>query len=355
MTPEQIPGTPHWLWWAYRWALLLILVIPVLWLLWTRPGRRGVIRFSSLTALRSAGLSWTRRARLILPILRTAAIVCLIVAVARPQRPDETSRMFTEGIAIQMVLDTSGSMLDTDLSPRGARQTRLHVVKQVFGRFVRGEQDLPGRPDDLIGMIRFAQYADSVCPLTLDHESLMDILDKTTIPVDPRGNVPQEYNATAIGDGLALAVERLKDLRRTVGSGQQLTITSRIVILLTDGENNAGFITPRQAGELAATYGIKVYTIMAGTGGRDFFNRRLPIDDTVLREIAEKTGGKFFTARTADALAKIYAEIDQLERTRTEERRFVRWGDLSHPWMLAAFILLSLQTLLDATRLRKIP
>ncbi len=165
----------------------------------------------------------------------------------------------------------------------------------------------------------------------------------------------QEYNATAIGDGLALAVERLKDLRRTVGSGEQLTITSRIVILLTDGENNAGEITPEVAGELAATYGIKVYTIMAGTGGRDFFNRRLPIDDTVLREIAEKTSGKFFTARTADALAKIYAEIDQLERTRTEERNFVRWGDLSHPWMLAAFILLSLQTLLDATRLRKIP
>ncbi|MCH7871067.1 MAG: VWA domain-containing protein [Planctomycetes bacterium] len=355
MTPEQIPGLPHWLWWSHRWALLLVLLLPLLWLLWTRPARRGVIRFSSLTALRASGLSWTRRARLMLPILRTLALICLIVTVARPQRPDQTSRIYTEGIAIQMVLDTSGSMLDTDLSPPGKRLSRLDVVKDVFKRFVLGQGELPGRTDDLIGMIRFAQYPDSVCPLTLDHDSLIDILQQTTIPVDRRGNVPQEYNATAIGDGLALAVERLKDLRRTVGSGEQLTITSRIVILLTDGENNAGFITPEQAGELAATYGIKVYTIMAGTGRGDRFRNRRPVDDSALREIAEKTGGRFFTARSAAALEQIYGQIDQLERTRTEERKFVRWGDLSHPWLLAAFIFISVQTLLDSTRLRKIP
>ena len=125
MTPEQIPGMPHWLWWAHRWALLLALLLPLLWLLRTRPTRRGVIRFSSLSALRATGLSWTSRARVMLPILRTLALLCLIVTVARPQRPDQTSRIFTEGIAIQMVLDTSGSMLDTDLSPSGKRLTRL--------------------------------------------------------------------------------------------------------------------------------------------------------------------------------------------------------------------------------------
>jgi Ca-activated chloride channel family protein len=355
MTQTHLSGTPGWLHWMFPWALLLLLVIPVYWWLWLRPGRRPVIRFSSLSAVRLAGRGVWHLARVILPILRTAALVCLIVAFARPQRPDETSRIYTEGIAIEMVLDVSGSMLDVDLSPPGQRLTRLDVVKEVFRRFVEGEGNLQGRTNDLVGMIRFAQYADSVCPLTLDQSALLDILASTEIPVDRRGNIPEEYNATAIGDGLALSVEHLKDLRRTVGGGEQLTITSRVVVLLTDGENNAGMVTPEQAGDLAALYGIKVYTIMAGTGGRDFFGRRVQVNDAPLREIAEKTGGKFFTARTGGALERIYEEIDKLERTRTEERRFVRWGELSEPWLLAALICICAQTLLDATRFRKIP
>ncbi len=336
---------------AYPWVLLALLLLPLLWYLWSRPRRRPVIRFSSLAELRAAGGSTRRRLRLILPVLRTLALICLIVAVARPQRADESTAIFAEGIAIQMVVDRSGSMSDLDLSPPGRNVTRLGVVKDVFRKFVLGDEEsgLPGRPNDLIGMIRFARYADAICPLTLDHDNLLDALGQTDIVNDRR------EDGTAIGDGLGLAVERLKDLKRTTGSGDQITITSRIVILLTDGEHNAGMLTPQQAGEMAATFGIKVYTILAGTGRRAALGFRFPVDDRDLRRIAEVTGGKHFRAQNEKSLEDIYAEIDQLERTEVEERRFVRWGELSHWWLVAAFVCLGVQTFLDATRLRKIP
>lgn len=334
---------------AYPEARFLVALLPLCWYLWTARERRPAIRFSSLADLRAAGGAGRARLRGALPALRSAALVSLIVAVARPQRADESSRTFAEGIAIQMVLDTSGSMRDEDLAPRGSRTTRLDVVKRVFERFVKGDGKLPGRPNDLIGMIRFAQFADSVCPLTLDHKNLLRVLDETRISDGDEGN------ATAIGDGLALAVERLRDLKRTIGSGEQHVIKSKVVILLSDGEDNASQIKPEQAGDLAATYGIKVYTIMAGTGGRDVFGRRIPVDDSVLKEIAAKSGGRFYHARNAAALEKVYEEIDSLERTRTEERRYVAWGELSFGWLAAAFACVALQSLLDATFFRKIP
>ncbi len=349
----HLPLTPDWLHWPVPsvWLLLLLAVLPLLWWLWTRPSRQPVLRFSSLADLQAAGATRSARRRLLLPALRLIALGCLIVAAARPQRPDQSTRVYAEGIAIQMVVDTSGSMNDVDLSPAGRRLTRLDVVKEVFRRFVVGdpESGLEGRPNDLIGMIRFARYADAVCPLTLDHQALLDVL-KATDTVKRR-----EEDGTAIGDGLALAVERLKDLKRTAGSGEQFTITSRVVILLTDGENNYGMITPRQAGELAATFGIKVYTILAGTGQLVGPGYRIPVPEDDLRRIAELTGGKFYHARNEQALEEIYRDIDQLERTRVEERRYTRWGDLAHWWLVAAFGALALQSLLDATWLRKIP
>jgi Ca-activated chloride channel homolog len=283
------------------------------------------------------------------------------VAAARPQWPNESRRKSVEGIAIQMVLDISSSMLDQDLSPPGRSQTRLDVVKDVFRRFVLGGGDLSGRPNDLVGMICFARYPDSVCPLTLDRDVLAEAVDatRTVIFLDPTGRWrgSREEDGTAIGDGLALAVERLKDLKRTTGSGNQLVINSRVVILLTDGENNAGLITPEQAGELAALYGIKVYTILAGTGQRvnDFFSTRLPVDDSALRRIAEVTGGKFFRSGDAQGLEKIYEAIDQLERTKTEEHSYVEWGELGWPLLVTAFAAVAAQTLLGATLLRKLP
>ena len=350
MTHRHLPLTPEWLLWPepWVWALLLLLLLPLLWFLWRRQNRRSALHFSDLTTLRAAGGTWPRRLRMVLPILRMAALLCLVVAVARPQRPDESSQIYAEGIAIQMVVDTSSSMRDTDLSPPGRKMMRLDVVKDVFRRFVLGDDELPGRPNDLIGMVRFALYADSVCPLTLDHDALEEVLSQTHI-VKRR-----DEDFTAIGDALALAVERLKDLKRTTGSGQQYTVTSRVIILLTDGENNKGMITPEKAGEMAATFGIKVYTILAGTGRvRGWF--REPVDDRVLRQIADQTGGKYFHANNRESLEHVYAEIDQLEQTKTEERRFTYWGELSQPWLLTAFICLCVQGFLDSTRLRKIP
>lgn len=375
---------------AHPWILLALLLLPLLWYLWSRPRWRPVLRFSSLAELRVADSGVMRRGRLILPILRTIALACLIVAVTRPQQADESTRVFAEGIAIQMVVDTSGSMSDLDLSPPDRKMTRLDVVKDVFRRFVQGDEaaGLGGRPDDLIGLVRFAHYPDAVSPLTLDHEALLDVLESLGFAgvellrgaerllehareEGQRGNFAEQRrllnvaarlqrdasqeDGTAIGDGLALAVERLKDLRRTTGSGDQITITSRVIILLTDGENNAGTISPRQAGELAARYGIKVYTILAGTGQLVRFGFRLPVDDGDLRYIAEVAGGKHYRARDEASLARIYAKIDELERTKVEEKRYTHWGELSHWWLVVAFAALSLQTFLDATRLRKIP
>lgn len=356
MTHIHLPWTPEWLFWAYPWvwALALLPLLPLLWWWWQR-GRGSAVRYSSLAALRTAGGNWRRRLRLVLPALRTVALGALLVAAARPESPNESRSIIVEGIAIQMVVDTSWSMTDEDLSPPGQSQTRLDVVKHVFREFVDGNDgDLQGRPNDLIGMIRFATYADSICPLTLDHDALLDALDQVEIPVDRLGRPLMEARSTAVGDGLALAVERLKDLHRTSGSGEQFRIKSRIVILLTDGENNAGIITPEQAGKLAATCGIKVYTVLAGTGERTPFGRR-PVDDTDLREIAQVTGGKYYQARDPQALEQIYADIDHLERTKNEERHYIDWHELAWPWLMVAFVGLGLQMLLDATVLRKLP
>lgn len=367
MKPVHLPFTPDSIWWAYPWALLLLLGLPVLWFYWTRRDRRRSIRFSSIAPLRSAAGEWPRRLRGILPILRTTALGSLIVAAARPQTADESSRIFAEGIAIQLVVDTSGSMRDFDLAPPNKNWTRLDVVKDVIKRFVSGEGTRQGRVNDLIGLIRFARFSDSVCPLTLDHQSLLDVV--SAVQIVPVNN--KEEDGTAIGDALALAVERMKDLKRTVGSGEQLSIKSRIIILLTDGENNTSIIAPdklqeflKKSGEAAATYGIKVYTILAGTGeavgyvmpdGTRVVSGRRPVDDHDLREIADITGGKFFAAKNAKSLESIYQEIDKLERTKTEERRYVRWGEQSWPFLMTAFACLALQMLLDSTRLRKIP
>ncbi|MFO0839631.1 MAG: VWA domain-containing protein [Phycisphaerae bacterium] len=355
MTPLHLPLTPAWLHLGYPWVLLALLALPLLWLYWRRRAMRPAIRYSSLQSLEASGVTRASRKRVILPVLRIAALAALIVAAARPMRPDESTAVYAEGIAIQMVVDISGSMRDSDLSPPGRNDSRLDVVKSVFRRFVTGDGKLQGRPNDLIGMIRFARYADSVCPLTLDHEVLLDSLAATEVVPPPQPGRENE-DGTAIGDGLALAVERLHDLQRSSGSGEQIKIKSRIVILLTDGENNYGVIAPQQAGDLAARYGIKVYTIAAGTG-RNQGIVRLPVDDTDLRKIAETTGGKHYRAQDPQALNDVYAEIDRLERTKTEERRYLNWDDAPYilPWLAAAFAALGMQTLLNATWLRKIP
>jgi len=355
-----------------KWFLLLLLVVPLVWWRMCDRRRRGTVRFSSVRPLEGLGTTWTMRARWLLPVLRTAAIVLLVVALARPQKPDEQTRIFSEGIAIQIVVDRSGSMQAMDFRLDGKPVDRLTAVRKVVRDFVLGDGQLKGRPNDLIGLIVYGTYADSKCPLTLDHGYLIESLNRTEIAKT------EEEGQTAIGDAIALAVEHLRALERQRSRGQLQQIKSKIIILLTDGESNAGVIPPLQAAELAATYGIKVYTIGAGTDGwapfkvTDPFGReryqRMPvsIDEETLRKIADKTGGKYFPANNTESLANVYAEIDKLERSRTEEKRYfqttewatsaVRLGPVTlPPLLLCVFGLLALELILSNTWLRRIP
>jgi Ca-activated chloride channel homolog len=362
---------------ASKWLLLLLVLLPILWWRWRDRRTWTSVRFSSVRPLEQLGTTWAMRVRWILPALRTAAIVLLILALARPQKPDEQTRVYSEGIAIQLLVDRSGSMQAMDFTLDGKRVDRLAAVRKVVKDFVLGQGKLKGRPDDLIGLIAYGTYADSKCPLTLDHGYLIESLNSTQIAQT------NEEGATAIGDAIALGVEHLQALERQraasrdAGSGA-MKIKSKIMILLTDGESNAGVIEPAKAAEAAATYGIKVYTIGVGSNGVapfkavDAFGREMLIsrpvsmDEQALRKIADKTGGKYFPATSTDSLANVYAEIDKLEKTKTEEKRYfqtsewatsaVKLGSVKLPAILPlVFAMLAAEMVLGNLWLRRIP
>lgn len=315
------------------WYLLLALLAIPVWLLSRRaPGR---VVFSSLQALPDQHGSWRTRLSWVPDALLALSVVALALAMAGPRIGDRASRIRTEGIAMAMVIDTSSSMRALDLSRDGEQQDRLDVVKEVFIDFVSPGGELPGRPDDAIGLISFAGYADTRAPLTLDHDMLV------TIARDLEIAASRAEDGTAIGDGLGLAIERLRESKAT----------SRVAIVLTDGVNNAGELSPIAAAELAQTSGIKVYTIGAGSEGvapvpvTDPFGRtryrdvRVEIDEALLEQIAARTGGRYFRATDAAGLAQIYEEIDRLERTELEEERY-RDYDEYYPHALALGLLL---------------
>ena len=329
---------------AYPAVLWLLLGLPLLWWRWWRLRRRQAIRFSAVDFVPAERWRW--RPTWLLPVLNTVGLGLLVVAVARPQEETATGQRYADGVALMMVLDTSSSMTARDMALLGRPQTRLVVVKDVFGRFVAGDPPaLPGRPTDLIGLIRFARFADSVCPLTFDHDALLRQLERMET-VQTRAE-----DGTAIGDGLALAVERLKGVRRTAGSGEQLEIKGKAIILLTDGEHNAGVVRPEEAAQLAASFEIQVYTILAGSGRGP---ARLRAAQT-LATVAEQTGGRAFQAASPDALEAVYAEIDALERTRLEQRQVVRRREASFGWLAGALACLGGQALLGFTWLRRAP
>jgi Ca-activated chloride channel family protein len=234
-----------------RWVLLLLLLVPLMWWRWAR-GRRSAISYSGVELLTRAGVTWTVRLRGIVPVLHTAGLVLLIVCVARPQRPNERTRIITEGIAIQLIVDRSGSMRALDFEIDGKPANRLAAVRDVVEEFVVGGDALPGRPDDLVGLISFATYADSVCPMTLDHTHLIDAVRETEV------SDSDEDQATAIGDAIALGVERMRGLDDRDDVVADRRIASRVMILLTDGESNAGDIDPLTAADMAAAFGIRI-------------------------------------------------------------------------------------------------
>ena len=355
-------GSVEWL------APMLTLLLPLALLPWWRffDGRmRGSIRYSSIDLLAACTGGVWQRFRFVPTLLRTLAIASLVVCLARPGKADEETRVFVEGVAIQMLVDRSSSMQAIDFSIAGRPVDRLTAVKSVAKDFIAGGEGLPGRPNDLVGLISFAGFADSLCPLTLDHDHVLGALASIRLAERP------EEDGTAIGDAIALSVERLRDLE------DRKEIKSRIMILLTDGENTAGDLEPAVAAEIAKAYGIKIYTIGVGTRGFakvpvQFMGRTVyrdvpvSIDEETLREVARTTGGEYFRATDTDSLVRIYETIDELEKTRTEQRRYRQFDDFATdafrfagvsmpPLLVVPLVLLALDLLLSGTRLRRLP
>jgi Ca-activated chloride channel homolog len=329
---------------AQPFFLLLLLFLPVL--AWWR-GRRGqqaAFLYSSVDLLK--GVSNIRRSDTgrILPVMRWFALALFIIGLARPQKVDTETAQKASGVDIVVALDMSGSMKSEDFKLKGQPANRLAVAKDVLRKFI------DRRPNDRIGIVAFGVQAFLAAPLTLDHEFLYQNLDRLELDVI-------DGSRTAIGSGLSVAVNRLRELKSK----------SKIVILMTDGQNNSGNIPPLTAAEAAQALKVKTYTIGVGTHGtapmpaQDLFGRKVyqqvpvDIDEDTLKAIAAKTGGKYYRADSTDTLRKIYDEIDQLEKTEVEVKKYVRAEELMHWAVVPGLVLLLLEILLNHTIWRRLP
>ena len=317
--------------------LLLLLPLAILWYLIKHKKQTPELKISTLKGFKATH-SWLPKLKHLLFVFRLLALTLIIMALARPQTVDVSTRTkTTRGIDIVMAIDVSASMLAKDLSPN-----RLEALKQVAAEFIKG------RPNDRIGLVEYAGESYTRTPITSDKaivlRSLKDIRYNTIIE-----------SGTAIGSGLATAVNRLKDSKAK----------SKVIILLTDGVNNSGFIDPKIASELAVEYGIKVYTIGLGTNGTalspiailpngDFQYGRVQveIDETLLKEIADVTGGKYFRATNNQKLKEIYSEINKLEKTDIDEFKYYNYQEKFRPLVLLAGLLLFIEFLFRVTIFR---
>ncbi|MCF6147853.1 MAG: VWA domain-containing protein [Candidatus Kuenenia sp.] len=329
----------------FRDPLLLSLLIIIPFLIYVYFRRKGThpLLFSSIENLKKLKPSLAQRYRHISIVLRTVAIALCIIALARPQHGNEQTRVTTEGIDIVLAVDVSGSMLAEDFEMDGKRQNRLYVVKQVVKDFINK------RTTDPIGLVVFAAQGYTQCPLTLDYGILMQLLEKTEIGMLQDG--------TAIGSAIASSVDRLRNTKAK----------SKVIVLLTDGRNNSGEIDPYTAAEIAKAFGIKIYTIGAGSKGlvpypaRDLFGNKvmrqvkIEIDDESLMEIAKITGGRYYRATDTESLKEIYEQIDKLEKTETEITHYKEYKELFHYFLLPAFGCLLIELCLKKTKFRKIP
>ncbi|WP_313112764.1 vWA domain-containing protein [Aequorivita sediminis] len=314
--------------------LFLILPVLVLWYLWKRKQQTASLKISSVQGFKT-GRNWLAKLKPLLFILRLVALSAIIIALARPRTVDETTKTkTTRGIDIVMAIDVSASMLARDLKPN-----RLEALKTVAARFING------RPNDRIGLVEYAGESFTRTPITSDKTIVLSSLKNVTYNTTIEGG-------TAIGSGLATAVNRLKDSRAK----------SKVIILLTDGVNNSGFIDPKIASELAVEFGIKVYTIGLGSngmamspiairpdGGFQYGNVKVEIDEALMKDIANKTGGQYFRATNNTKLEQIYEEINKLEKTDIEEFRFTNYDEMFRPFVIFALILLGLEFLLRTT------
>ena len=310
----------------------------------------GRVVFSSLRALPLGGHTWRTRLAWLPDALVAVAVIALAVALSGPRAGDRSARVRRDGIAIMMAVDVSGSMRALDLSERGRELTRLDAVKQTFERFVLGGGKLDGRPDDAIGLVAFASYAETRSPLTLDHGNLAAAAREVAFARDDEAD-------TAIGAGLELAVQRLAEFKAR----------SKVAILLTDGESNVHDIDEDTAIDDAIKAGVKVYTIGAGTNGiapirnpcddrtGPLMQMEVKIDEELLRKIADKTHGQYFRATDHAGLVKIYEAIDKLERATFEESRFTEYRQFFGVFVLAGMALVIGAFVLSGTLLRRLP
>lgn len=320
--------------------LLALGGIPLLvfWYFFRKKQNKTTLVYSHLGMIKRAQKQSPEWTRYLLIFLRLTAVTLAVLALARPQSGLRGEEVKTEGIDIMLALDVSSSMLAEDIKPN-----RVEAAKSVAADFVKG------RLNDRIGLIVFSGRAYTQCPLTIDYGILLDLFDDIEVGMIEDG--------TAVGTALGLAVNRLR------GSGE----ASKVIVLLTDGRNNRGEIDPKTAAELAQTFNIKVYTIGAGSQGTapypvddPMFGRRqvqiqVDVDEAVLKEVAQMTGGRYFRATDRESLEQIYEEIDQLEKTEIEVTEFTRYSELFHFPLGLALLLLFSEVILSNTWLRRIP
>lgn len=319
---------------------LSVLVVPTVayYIYRLRQGGGATMRISTVDGVRRVPRSMKYYLRHLPIVLRSLAVILIAVALARPQSAEHNSNSTTEGIDIVMSVDVSGSMLARDFTP-----DRLGAAKEVASNFIMD------RPNDRIGLVVFAGESFTQCPLTTDKRSLLSLLGSVKSGMIDDG--------TAIGNGLATAVNRLRESQAK----------SKVIILLTDGVNNSGQIAPLTAAEIAQSYGIRVYTVGVGTMGMapypaidmwghlTFQPMKVEIDEKMLTEIAEMTGGKYFRATDNRRLKDVYDEINQLERSRVEVENFTHYQERFTLFAILALVLLIGEFVLRQTWLRRLP
>jgi len=326
---------------ADPWFLLLLCLLS-LFVGWTRKNREAVLPYSSIGLLKTVQSPQMRLISALPKILRAMAFTLLVLALAQPQEGQKRNEILSAGVDIVLAIDTSGSMQALDFFKDKDRINRLEVVKDVVSGFIKN------RENDRMGMVVFGDEAFTQCPLTLDQDILLSFLKNLEIGV--------AGDSTAIGSAIGIAVKRLKDLKSK----------SKVIILLTDGRNNAGSLSPLQAAEIGKTYGIKIYTIGVGTRGKapflvdsvfgkQYIYQDVEIDEKTLQKIAEKTDAQYFRATDRESLKTIYEQIDRLEKSEVKVLDRSEYNELFHYFLIPGFFLVLLEVILTHTRLRRIP
>ena len=323
------------------WLLLFLLMVPFL-AIRGKGKLQATISYSSIDTLQAIRSARVEILSILPLVLRMIGISLLVLALARPQEGHKSTEILSVGVDIMLALDTSGSMQALDFIKEEKRDTRLAMVKDVVSQFIEN------RPNDRMGMVVFGSEAYTQCPLTLDQGILQSFLSKLDIGM--------AGDSTAIGSAIGIAVKRLKDLESK----------SKVIILLTDGRNNAGNLPPLQAAQTAKAFGIKIHTIAVGTHGKapflvnSIFGQRyvyqqVDIDENTLKKISDLTGGQYFRATDLESLKAIYKQIDEMEKSEVKVIDHSEYTELFHYFLIPGLLLLLLEIGLSNTVLRRIP